>query len=783
MYTLKFVISHYLALGLLAVLAYAFGRRLTRRLDYQTRLEETCFALALGLGLIAYLVLLLGLLGLLYRPVALGLLGAGFLLCAPVWAGWPRRWPRAWGDLKGAARSQPVAVWCLIAALAALAVPFCLLPLYPPTQADATAYHLPYAKIYIEQHRLVLTPYLRFPVSPQTNQMLFTLALLVGDDVLAQLIEFLMTATVMAAVVAFGRRFLSPRAGWWAAAGLAASPILLYVGTCALIDIGVTLYTVMTVYSLWIWRERRRTIWLTLAGVFCGLAVGTKLTALLVLGICGLVVLLHGFRERRPAWPLIFGAVALLVALPWLARSFYYTGNPIYPMLHGTVGRVFRTAYWRPEYYGEPFDDLGYYLNPAGLSALLRLPWRLSFEYPIPYATAGVSRLYFFMIPALLFYGLRDRRLRWLLGFTGLYLFLWFLAVHDVRYLVPTLPALSLATAEALDQVARRIPGLKRWAGAGVVTVAGIAILAAPGWLYAVTRLCDQGRFPVTPGQREDYLTRLLPTYHLYQGLNRTRGRDYTIYAFFNPHMAYFADGVFIGDYYGEWQYSRLLEGGWEAARLADGPELYRQLRGLGVNYLLIDMQLVGHGLPRRVDLPRDEFFAAHFKLLYARAHFLLFELTGQPSPPARGPELLVNPGFESLAGAAPAGWESGGGPLVDDTGAQSHGGRVAVRAEGVGRHFAQTVALPGPGIYSLRFRARAPDPRQQARFWLDWSDARGQIIAGDMREVEVTGEWAPYEMFVSSPSGAAFAIVRVTGDGESVVWFDDFSLAAVEYP
>ena len=76
LFTAKFVALHYLALGVLATLAYVFGRRLTRGIGYKTRLEETCFSVSLGLGVIAYLTLFLSLVGLLYRPVLLALLGA-----------------------------------------------------------------------------------------------------------------------------------------------------------------------------------------------------------------------------------------------------------------------------------------------------------------------------------------------------------------------------------------------------------------------------------------------------------------------------------------------------------------------------------------------------------------------------------------------------------------------------------------------------------------------------------------------------------------------------------
>ena len=102
--------------------------------------------------------------------------------------------------------------------LAAVVVSMPLLtwPLYPPTAFDATMYHLAVAKIYSAAHRLVLTPDLRYPIFPQTPHMLFTLALLLADDIAAQLTQLLVLVLLSCAMLAFAGRSLSSRAGWLA---------------------------------------------------------------------------------------------------------------------------------------------------------------------------------------------------------------------------------------------------------------------------------------------------------------------------------------------------------------------------------------------------------------------------------------------------------------------------------------------------------------------------------------------------------------------------------------
>src|SRR6185436_4057821 len=112
----------------------------------------------------------------------------------------------------------------------ALSIPVLALPLYPPRAFDSTMYFLTSAKVYVQSHQLVVTPFLRLPVLPQLNEMLFTLALLLYDDIAAQVIQLLLLATLTAALIAFGRRNFSKQTGWWSAAILLGNPLVLWVG-------------------------------------------------------------------------------------------------------------------------------------------------------------------------------------------------------------------------------------------------------------------------------------------------------------------------------------------------------------------------------------------------------------------------------------------------------------------------------------------------------------------------------------------------------------------------
>src|SRR5258708_329721 len=81
--TWKFVAAHYGFVISLALASYAIGYRLTRRINYDSFLEEASICTSLGLGTIAFLIFLIGLLGGLYRPVVLLVIAACVVFSYP----------------------------------------------------------------------------------------------------------------------------------------------------------------------------------------------------------------------------------------------------------------------------------------------------------------------------------------------------------------------------------------------------------------------------------------------------------------------------------------------------------------------------------------------------------------------------------------------------------------------------------------------------------------------------------------------------------------------------
>ncbi|HEX2999040.1 MAG TPA: hypothetical protein VHR86_02230, partial [Armatimonadota bacterium] len=179
---------------LITALASGTGARVLRHLGLEESpaVERACFALAIGLGCIAYGILALGLLHLLrLLPVLLLLAGFAILGARPGMA-LGRAFFRALrqrqsGGVLGLATGGMVAVLLLLALVAALA---------PPSGGDwdGISYHLADPALYLRQGRIVGLFWESHSNFPFTLEMLYTLALLLHSPGAARAFHWLFLA-------------------------------------------------------------------------------------------------------------------------------------------------------------------------------------------------------------------------------------------------------------------------------------------------------------------------------------------------------------------------------------------------------------------------------------------------------------------------------------------------------------------------------------------------------------------------------------------------------------
>ena len=597
-----FLLKHAAALALIAAAAFGAGSLVLPRLRFCSPLEQVVARTTLGLGVIGTLIFLVGLEGGLYWwPVVLTLGGAAAwglrcarpLVAAAIGRGWGRHGTR------NALATAGLALLVL--------APVLYGALYPPTTYDALNYHLPAARTHLREHQVRPIPNLRFPVLPALGEMLFAGAMLIGDDVTAQLVEFLFLVLVLAALVSWAQRLGRPLTGIWSVGLLAGTPLFMTLGSMAYVDVGLAAFATLGFYGLSCYAATGERGWLTLAGAFGGCAAGTKHSGLILVAIFAVVAFVAarrrglGVRELLP-----FAGAALAFGAPWYLWIAYWTGNPIWPFLGRSVGHGFWTDVdyawldWSLRNYGWGRTPL----------ALLRLPWNLAFGQPV--GELHLQPAPFLLLPVTVFWALRRKAGRLLLAGIAAYVLFWFFTSQQLRFLLPVLPVLVFLDSRALDELTaaarRRIPSRAQWATAALVFIA----LSFP-LLGTYRAVLQNGPLPTTAPAREAFLRGRLPTYSIYSDLNRRYGRGYTIYALHDEGMKYYCDGVAVGDWFGAGRYGDIP--------VDDASLLFQALHALKADFLLVRSE------PRVAALAAAPASARLFESVYAEGDIRLFRV------------------------------------------------------------------------------------------------------------------------------------------------------------
>jgi len=587
MSALRFVLEHAAVALLLGGSAAVLGGILTGSLEFDGRLERWSFTTAIGLGVLGNAVHVLGLLGAI-RPVAVLL-----VLAAPLAISVTLRARRA----RPRAHRRPHSLLGGLPLLLGLA-PAAALALYPPTDFDATMYHLPYARAFSSLHAVAFLPSLRFPIFPQLIEMLFTAALTISDDVSAQLIHFLCLTLVAVALIAWGRRLSAGRAGVWAAAAWLGSPLVLSEGASAYVDVGLALFCTLSVYAWSVWSETGDERWLFWSAALAGFAASTKYLGLFF--VFAIPAATWVAKRRGGLGPALrHFAVSVLVLFPFYARITAETGNPLFPFFAGLFG----TSEWsQPLNPGFPEG------GAVRVFSELLLPGNLH-----PRRTT-YSPFLLLVPPLLVGAAIAERRQRPLLVLAAAFVTCCYALSRDPRYLLPVVPTCTLCAASFLDLLLRR-RGIPRRISEGALAGALAFALVLPGGAWAAHRLWRFGPLPVTAAERAAYLDERVEVHSALARLNSTLGAGYTVYCFHCENAAYFAEGRFLGDHFGPYRFSRL-----EAA-FGNGRLLYSALRGMGATHLIV-------GSDRgSVPLPSDSSFRALFERIPVPGGVLLFAL------------------------------------------------------------------------------------------------------------------------------------------------------------
>jgi hypothetical protein len=575
--------THLYALVLLAALllvATALGRSVVRRcgVEGQSRLEHDLFAVAVGLGLVASVVVGLGL----AQVLDTGTLGAAVVLLAvlarrdllAVIQGVPTMARSAW-TVRRSLRAESRWLALLVPMVEILVVALLLHALAPPTANDTLTYHLQAPRRFLQLGGLAPLSDVQQANMPLAVNMLYLLGLAFGSDELGGVLHLAIALLVAAATFSLGRRLFGQRVGWIAATTFVSTQMMLVFGTVAYVDYGLALFDFLAVYAFVLWRESGRRGWLIAAGLLVGCALASKYLGVLTAVCLGVWLLGAVVRERRQLGIvgavrslLAFGLPALLLAGPWYLKNLVWFGNPVWPFLAAN-----------PNDFNMYLGGTTRFEGSSGLVGALLLPARLylngSVEYPVirPPLQLLVLPLYL-LLP-------KHRTVTALLCLAGVHFVAWSQGAHILRYYLQVLPELSIAAAYVIGRLISAPPGVAmvRPLVNGLVVV-GLAFptiisLGAVMFVWQVPQL-------VGLESRQAYLDRMVQNSRLVTYLNGDHERVSRV-LLIGDNRGFYLDRPMWADVSME-VFQSLVDA-------PDGQAARARLRELGISHVMVNMR------------------------------------------------------------------------------------------------------------------------------------------------------------------------------------------------
>ena len=342
--------------------------------------------------------------------------------------------------------------------------------------------------------------------------------------------------------------------------------------------------------------------YLCLAGLFCGLGLGTKYNGLIsfflltsFIPILYVRSQLHfvdpsedsatrssrqmnttiGISLRGIQAAAIFVLVSLLVFSPWMVRNLRWTGNPIYPLYQ----KVFNTIHLVDLARGtgmeltvnanvEPTDgDLGHFVlrkkvfNETFLE-MVTTPVRIFFQGQDdnPKFFDGRLNPYLFFFPFFAFVGLKGLSYRQkrenlvLFSFSVFFLLYTFLQIDmRIRYIAPIIPPLVVLSVIGLYQTISKIHN--KWPGGGHRIGEALLVLAVVSLLslnahYLIKQFGYVNAIPYLTGHigRDDYIALYRKEYPAIQFINQQLPPRTRLLALYLGNRIYYSDREMVCD-------------------------------------------------------------------------------------------------------------------------------------------------------------------------------------------------------------------------------------------
>ena len=495
--------------------------------------------------------------------------------------------------------------------LAAWTVCLILLAAVPPVSRDALTHHLLVPRLYLEHGGIYEIPHIPFSYYPMNLDLLYLVPLALGSDIGAKYVHMAFGFLTAAWIAVHLRRRLGPGWGLPGALLFLTLPVVVKLSITAYVDLGLVFFSTAALLALVRWLESgHRARHLIAAGIWCGLAMGTKPNGMVVFVLLGLAAAFMGNRRwplvKTAGWALAFALAALIVFSPWMVRNLHWNVSPIYPLQLPRWPLAQDQASDEAEPRPVGINHFIYRHLAFGESGwrIAAVPLRVFFEGrdDDPQYFDGRLNPYLLIFPlAALWPGRRrdpvhDRELYLLAGFSFCYLMIAFFGTDmRIRYLAPIYGPLTILGVYGIARLARgwrdaAAPAWRRLAVGGLVTLLLVLNAVYLSGLFQRVRPLDylSGRL-----DRDAYLARHLAEYPVLQYANANLAPEARILALYLGNRLYYSrrhtvDGIGI--------FARAMQA-------AGGAEdVCRRLRQAGFTHLIVRHDLFAKWVENNCD-------------------------------------------------------------------------------------------------------------------------------------------------------------------------------------
>ncbi len=458
------VVDLLLALMLVA-LAGGIGRSIFRSKLPFSHIENIALQVALGMGILGFVVFAAGLIGFLGPWQAWLGLGISVLIFYKTILAWLGEWRVVFDDSQNPGAVERVARWLVVF----LVVIAGFQALAPPLKWDSLVYHLELPQRYFEMGKLFHLSDNLFSGFPQLSEMMFTWAVALRSGSTAATLGWIVGVMAILGLGGFAARKVGKEFQWIAPAFLLTGASISRGLSWAYVDLWVFLFGLATIIFLDQYGWTKKTVWVGLSAVFAGFASSTKYTAGMILPIGVVYLIVVWIQSHRAtsspqrSWKplvvsvLLFVSISIMIVIPWFAKNTGMTGNPVYPFFFdGKDMNDLRLSFYQGEMYERTiFDPL-----------LLPIEGTILGIEGGPKFNTSISPLFLALIPGV-YFGWRyiqEKNRKSVIGLAAMVFSAWFVwalgsqiasALTRTRHFYVIFPALVLLTSFGYDYVRR----------------------------------------------------------------------------------------------------------------------------------------------------------------------------------------------------------------------------------------------------------------------------------------------------------------------------------------